>query len=89
MSQTFRKGDFVRWTSTSSGITRTKEGEIVRVIPPNDVRAVPYDKLTRAGLSRDHESYLVYASVLEDDGTKRTRKRYYWPVVRYLEHVEK
>lgn len=78
----FRVGDRVKWTSQAAGHTKTKEGEVVLVVPagylPNQLpemegRRSPCDTVT----PRNHESYIVKV--------KNKHQSYYWPRVSQLQ----
>lgn len=70
----FKLGDRVAWTSSASGKTSRKEGEVVAVVPAGE--RPPPKGLRDPGAPRDHESYVVVV------GTKR-----YWPKVDKLERA--
>lgn len=73
-------GDRVEWTSQSAGVTRTKIGEIVDVVPAG---TIPQKRSAiNPGFSRNHESYIVRA---EAEGRKGTRV--YWPRVSGLKLI--
>ena len=76
MTKTFKIGDRVHWTSQAAGIEQTKVGVVIAVVPPGVPAA-----LRDAGGPREHESYIVKASIL--GGGNRERK--YWPLVSKLE----
>jgi hypothetical protein len=72
-------GDKVTWKSQSHGISKTKTGVVVVVIPkrtnPLSIDEVKKMQLCfEYGSMRDHESYLVKAGY-----------RVYWPRVKHLE----
>jgi hypothetical protein len=54
----FKKGDKVKWSSQASGVTKTKSGTIIEVVPafsqPKDI----HHNFRRCGV-RDHKSYVV------------------------------
>jgi hypothetical protein len=77
------KGNIVRWTSQSAGITRTKQGVVVKVL---DAQEVP-NEIRHPGMPRKHESYLIRASVIDGSEQQRRRTRLYWPRVSKLEWV--
>lgn len=77
----FKVGDLVTWTSQSSGVVRTKKGEVVEVIPPGG-----RPNIQGAGSPRKHESYVVDAACV--DVTKNKRWRKYWPIVSKLTLVK-
>jgi hypothetical protein len=77
------KGNIVRWTSQSAGITRTKQGVVVRVLDKHE-RPV---EVGSSGMGREHESYLIRASVIDGSEQQRRRTRLYWPKVSKLEWV--
>jgi len=71
----------VEWTSQSAGVTKTKRGVIVAVVPPNQDAESCLPAGTKSnsisyGVPRDHESYLVQVG-----GSARL----YWPRVKGLE----
>jgi hypothetical protein len=70
MTQKFVVGDVVEWTSQAAGITRTKQGRVVEVVPPGK-RSV---MMLGMGLSRNHESYVVHVK----------GRGKYWPIVSRL-----
>ncbi len=78
--QKFRLGDQVAWTSQAMGCIRSKSGEIIEVVP---AKQCPKSKVKDPGLSRNHVSYVVRASYVDDAGKKRTMN--YWPIVKKLE----
>ena len=82
----FKKGDIVRWTSQAAGVRNVKEGVVVEVL---DEGQVPEHKIRWPGMSRNHESYLIKARVVESNGTpvEGRRVKYYWPKVKNLELV--
>lgn len=68
-------GDVVVWTSQAGGHSKTKEGTIVAVVPPNgDPRDYIPDglKLDGPGYPRNTESYLIRV---------RNLTKLYWPFV--------
>lgn len=68
-------GDVVTWTSQAGGYSKTKEGVIVAVVPPNgDPRDyIPAGlKLDGPGYPRSTESYLIRV---------RSLTKLYWPFV--------
>lgn len=76
-------GDAVEWTSQSAGVTKTKRGTIIGIVPRG---APPPRQIKNPGACRDHESYVVRveeASRLRPL-TGRTTIRYYWPRVTAL-----
>lgn len=81
----FRAADRVEWTSQSNGRTKTKNGKVFAVIPPNfPIGLIPGCKY-EGQLPRDHESYIVEVYANEKKGTGR---KLYWPRVSSLELVE-
>lgn len=76
----FKLGDQVTWESQADGITRTKIGEVVEVVPACER---PKTQIKGMGFQRDHESYIVRASKTTD----RKRTALYWPLVRGLRKV--
>ena len=64
-------GDTVEWTSQAAGVTRTKRGVIIEVVPGG---RDPLTKLVDIGSSRRRESYVVRASVVG-----KTKTKLYWP----------
>jgi len=75
-------GQKVAWWSSSNGSrTKKKVGVIVTVVAP---KTAPPADIKRAGLPRDHESYVV--EVFKDP-IKQTGRRYYWPRVSVLVKV--
>ena len=76
----FKHGNFVTWTSQAGGITRTKLGEVVEVVPP---RTKP-NAVRGSGMSREHESYVVKASVIDGKPHQLRRTKRYWPKVELL-----
>lgn len=71
-------GDKVQWTSSASGGTRTKCGEIVEVVHPGDRPSREFADLHRqgCGYGRDYESYVVR---VKQGKTERSKPRHYWP----------
>jgi hypothetical protein len=95
---TFKVGDKVKWTSSSSGSSKTKTGEVLVIIPAS---TRPYEAMYRFSpqwqtkyhnvsvpgygiLPRNHESYIVAVSAK----TSKGKLKLYWPVVSFLEGVE-
>lgn len=76
-----RLGQIVEWISSSSGVTRTKRGEIVEVV---QAHGRPRSMATAFGQSRNHESYIVRAIALRD---ANGNARKYWPLVSQLREV--
>lgn len=82
MNSTFKKGDHVKWSSTSGGVEIEKRGEILEVIS-TDAEMMhfafkywdkySFKKLSRFG-KRNHISYLVAVG-----------KYLYWPRVKNLQ----
>jgi hypothetical protein len=66
-------GDEVTWTSQAGGVTKTKTGKVVHIVPPGEK---PTD-VREPGMRRDHESYIV-----------RALGRRYWPRVSHLAKVK-
>ena len=72
-------GHRVTWTSQAAGITKTKTGTVVAVVPtkgePNDALAAAgvRGRIKHPGYPRDHVTYVV-----------RAGGRLYWPRVEYL-----
>lgn len=83
MSKILTVGTRVRWTSTSQGYTKTKEGVIEVVVAPghtpNNFAVIPDNQLRKfTSNPRDHVSYIV-----------RVRSRtFYWPLVKNLTVAE-
>lgn len=75
----FNPGDRVTWTSQAGGIAKTKTGDVVVVVGPNEapnvvLRAMGVrGKVDGPGGTRDHDSYIV-----------RANGRLYWPRVSLL-----
>ena len=82
----FERGTEVEWSSQAAGITRTKRGLVVEVVPAGEKSMLmsPYP----VGLPRDHESYVIRASVVNGSERQKRRTRLYWPKVKYLSKVE-
>jgi fructose-1,6-bisphosphatase len=76
-SKQFEVGDTVKWTSQAGGNTRTKEGRIVEIVPPNVRPNVP-----KIAGSRQEISYVV--EVARPKSVAR-----YWPRVASLKLVSK
>jgi len=72
----FRIGDRVSWTSQAGGRSVLKQGAVYEIVASG---AKPTG-IKRAGMPRDHESYVVKASKTTD--RKRTAR--YWPLVHRL-----
>lgn len=79
----FKHGDYVTWTSEAAGTVRTKLGIISEVLPAG-VRPNRAD----SGMQRDHESYLVRASVIDGSAAQLRRSTTYWPRVSKLSLAE-
>ncbi len=80
----FKLEDSVEWTSQSSGITRTKTGVVVEVVPAGRRPTSMGRNLT--GLQRKHESYVVLATV---QGRENAALKKYWPLAAKLRLKEK
>ena len=86
---TFYIGDRVEWSSSASGITKTKQGEIVAVVkagrPPKMSIPSNMSSVDRMfdGLARGHDSYLVLVMA----GKTGKTKRLYWPRVNGLKKI--
>jgi hypothetical protein len=78
--QQFQLGDRVYWTSQAAGYSRMKAGLVTQVIPRGK-----QPKMRGIGMARDHESYVIRASVC--DG-QRKRTKLYWPRVSQLKHFD-
>ena len=78
--KTFKMGDRVKWESQAAGSSAVKIGEVIMVVPPGKVP----EGIKGAGMARNHESYVVSASVELASG-KMSRKRTYWPLPSKLE----
>lgn len=98
MSEQFKPGDTVSWTSQAGGRTRTKLGEIVLVVPKGTHplnAAIPAGVtlnesfLRKAGVIRKEESYIVRAKIVGSGGLTKRRSDLYWPLVRHLKLVPK
>lgn len=76
---TFKVGDKVTWTSKAGGITRTKVGEVIEVVP---ARMVPVSMPGLMGRPRGYVSYVVRAVAV---GTMTESIRAYWPHVGLLQ----
>ena len=78
----FKEGDVVEWESQAAGISRTKRGAIVQVVPentyPNNMGSATL------GSPRTHETYVVRASVMGGSEAQKKRTKLYWPKVKYL-----
>lgn len=77
----FQIDDWVEWTSSSGGFTKTKRGQIVEVVPAGS--RPDGNRVRGAGWYRRHESYVVMVRT-----SPRRKPRYYWPVVSLLKAVE-
>ena len=86
--QTFNVGDHVKWTSQSGGVTRTKDGIVVAVVPggkhPVQIRvrqesgrAFNWANLLGTENERRHIAYLVAVG-----------NKLYWPRVKHLQKLE-
>lgn len=75
----FKLNDKVKWTSSSNGVTKTKTGVIVDIIPPKGRIPVRHRDfgLEGYGLPRNHESYVVHVA----GKTDRAMGKRYWPLV--------
>jgi hypothetical protein len=85
MNPVLSLGDTVEWRSQAAGVTRTKRGQIVEVVPPS-CRLT--SRLKNPGIPRDHTSYVVRASVLDGSDNQKRRRALYWPRVNQLILVE-
>jgi len=74
----FELGDRVTWSSQAAGVTRTKEGTVIEVVPPNRSPKLG----SRDGMVRNHESYTVRAVAIRNSNR---RTKVYWPRVGHLE----
>jgi hypothetical protein len=94
MSEEFKIGDVVEWTSSSAGITKTKRGDVVFVVAPGRAsgrKALQYIADRRAthrstfggGWERDHVSYLVCVP----GATPKAKPILYWPRAAALKRV--
>lgn len=79
-------GQIVEWTSSSSGVTRTKRGEIVCVVPeglpPSRMHHDAYFSV------RNHESYVVRAIPFRNGAWQLGGAKLYWPRVSQLKEVK-
>lgn len=84
-------GDNVKWSSTSNGITKTKTGVIVAVVPSYDKpdkhieaateqTGASFSSSAGPGMARNHESYVVHVQTKTGKG----KGTLYWPKVRNL-----
>jgi len=73
----FVVGDEVEWTSQAAGITRTKRGTVIEVVPAGQFPSRKPGRNDLACLSRDHDSYVVS---VKGRGT-------YWPRASQLRKV--
>jgi len=80
----FKCGDFVTWSSQAGGVRRTKLGEVTDIIPSGIAPPIK-----GAGLYRDHESYVVRASVIDGKSHQLHRHKKYWPKVASLRPASK
>ena len=83
-TQTIELGTTVKWTSQAGGITRTKKGHVVEVVP---AQQRPKTKQKDLGSPRDHESYMVRASVIDGSEKQKKHSRVYWPTASRLRVV--
>ena len=82
----FINGDVVQWESQSAGRVAEKHGTIVEVVPEN---SYPQSIKKRKGLGapRNHESYVVRASVMNGSEAQKKRTKLYWPRVKQLTRI--
>jgi hypothetical protein len=94
MSEEFKIGDVVEWTSSSAGSTKTKCGEIVLVVAPTRAgrhearryiadRSDTHRSAFGGGWERDHVSYLVCVP----GATPKAKPILYWPRAAALKRV--
>ena len=83
----FNENDIVEWESQSAGRVGQKQGTIVEVVPENSYpqSIKGRDKL---GMPRNHESYVVRASVMNGSEAQKRRTKLYWPRVNHLHPVQ-
>jgi hypothetical protein len=74
----FNVGDRVTWTSQAGGVTTTKTGTVVEVVPAGQA---PRTKVKSPGQPRGHESYVVSLEFYDKGGLARKKKGMYWPLV--------
>jgi len=96
MKNQFTNGNQVQWKSSARGVTKTKVGEVVAIVPPNVRPRRIFDNLIerpsnfgkyKLGIDlpvvpRDHESYLVAVK-----STLTGRLKLYYPRVNQLSLV--
>ena len=78
----FKKNDKVRWESQAAGISREKQGVVVEVVDENAYPTTMGKK--NLGAPRNHESYVVRASVMNGSEAQKRRTKLYWPKAKYL-----
>ena len=84
----FKLGDSVKWTSQAGGVSKTKVGTVVAIIPADKYPVGEIEKFSDCisryggGLSRNHTSYLVKVEL-----GGRKKPRIYWPRVKALEEA--
>jgi hypothetical protein len=85
-----KQGSKVTWTSSSAGVTKTKQGVVIEVVPPKTTprMAAIADRNDAkcaygGGLSRSKESYVVLVA----GETPRHKPTVYWPLVNALKEV--
>jgi hypothetical protein len=94
MSEEFKIGDVVEWTSSSAGTTKTKRGDVFAVIPPGKdgyrqarklfvESAGTHRNLWGGGLWRDEVSYVVEVP----GATPKAKPILYWPRAAALKRV--
>lgn len=84
MTFPFRIGDRVQWTSQSAGSGPvTKVGVVVEVL----AAGVRPGAIAQCGQARDHESYVVRASVVRTNDKVMGMPRRYWPLVGKLQRA--
>lgn len=94
MSEEFKIGDVVEWTSSSAGVAKTKRGPIVLVVPAGkagDRVAIDYMNAKKrthrncwgGGWRRDEVSYVVEVP----GATPKAKPILYWPRVAALKRV--
>ena len=96
----FALGDMVTWESQANGVTKTKTGTIVGIVPAKmtvgrhidhvaALHAQHYDASALGwSCARYQVSYLVAVSMVSRTGKRRPRQRLYWPRVASLRPVE-
>lgn len=89
----YEMGEEVSWSSQSGGVTKTKLGKIVAVVPPRHHPRRYIEKVQKdyggspnygGGGPRNHESYIVIVPSDDSPFWNREKRKIYWPQVKRL-----